>query len=371
MLNDYINSAKNAKKSAVDAAQAEMDALDALMDDLSALIDETETTVKDIINDIKNADNNYADLMKKLNQKIDKFQSDFAQKYNDAFQKYYDTDIGEISDTWGWTRSTFNTSMEHYDAYLDKLKNEGIKYAVQEYLASIIIVSMGGKATKDAIEKLINDPMGIYLLREYGDVSILLDDQLRIANLYGTLYDIISEQENWYQKGMRELNMNYNKIIKKLIEKDDYITRIAIELEIPKSWLQAILFREMRCLNPLDWSDYLFSGNSIGWGQIKPSTAINWYNSEILGNNLQLNSDDEHDMWDKLKDVDYNIQVVAMIIAQNISEIQQIKEEDFDLNDIDTVNTILSRYNSGSVTSDNGYGSSVFQYIDAFDEFNS
>lgn len=359
---------------------------------LQTTLNETSTFIKNLCNQIKTTNNDYANKINDLKNQVDSFVKNL-QKELDKIK------IGVAQDYTNYVSAVtwYNTNMpEKYSNVelidpikIDKIKstlngfgmqikNEGIQMALQRKLAIYILTGMGQFNISDGqIADFLKSPYGLVVISNIAGRAVLFENQLKVVDLYSSLQDVLDIQENWQSKMLREMNIPFDEIITLLLENDEYIESQAKSMGVDKSWVQAILFREMRCLNPLDWADGFKQDSSSGWAQIKPQTAIdalNWYNQQ-KGSTEIYTEDDKTEIWKQLNnDPKFSIKMSAILLKKYEEHAKELLGDTFDINDKNTVEFIFAQHNysdaepGGNVQQ--GYGHAVNQYVDAFKSLN-
>lgn len=193
---------------------------------------------------------------------------------------------------------------------------------------------------------------------------------------------------------------SYSEALDIILEHDEEITDYSNQFRIPKTMMQAILFREIWCCNPLDtaadsavenYFNDLFEhdGNatlphvrtdcSTGLGQIFASTATKALNHAasrgyILLDHMydQNNWRDQREIWLALHNNDnYNIMCVGLVLLDCQYEYEDAYnmpvERIFEYNATE-VTRILSRYN-GTGESAQAYGLDCYSYMQIFAKY--
>lgn len=184
---------------------------------------------------------------------------------------------------------------------------------------------------------------------------------------------------------------------------DNVITETAVQYGLNKSFIQAVLYREIYCMNYLDLAadqavmeTYIYEqamayynnlpwlvqflssppsspmgyrlGSSTGLGWIFASTAIyanNWAldNGMIAGKRYDVsNLSDRKEMWDKLKmDDSYNINMVGLVLSHKASLLGI-----GNLNEPEQGVQVIGKYN-GNIA----YGYLLYKYVAIFDQYNN
>ena len=169
-----------------------------------------------------------------------------------------------------------------------------------------------------------------------------------------------------------------------ILDYDDHISQLCNTqgFEIPKSFVQSLLMRELWCVNESDdiadsaVESGLIDDSSTGYGQIFAKTAIGALNNaNELGINTGMSSMDESSeedlstMWNSLhNDQDFNIRMVYYEVLNCANKTLQPNIYLWDYSE-NQIKAIFTRYN-GTNEDAVQYGNEVYEYYLIFKEYN-
>ena len=198
--------------------------------------------------------------------------------------------------------------------------------------------------------------------------------------------DIISRFNNLLGSGKKTPAHIYTteECINIIFNYDEYIVTLCntTDFEMPKAFVQALLMRELWCVNATDTAaDLLVSSginedSSTGYGQIFASTAIqalNFVNSIGMTTGMASmdvsNPEDIKQMWNNLHNDQYfNIKMVYYEVLNCTNKTCQPNRLLWEYTE-SQIKAVLSRYN-GTGDAAKQYGDEVYQYYLIFDSFN-
>ncbi len=196
-----------------------------------------------------------------------------------------------------------------------------------------------------------------------------------------------------------------NKALDVISKYNDRIEQVSEQLKIPKETIQAVLYRELICLNAKDIaSDAVVTGyhnarlgngipvvndaeewllgqlgddSSTGIGQIFARTAIKAENEASKEANINKILDDRNEndvwnMWQTLRDDSTNIYYIGLVLKmeaknQNVDDLSKASDEQ--------IRNVIAAYNGGSdsYTHNNPqrYGTQTKEYFDLFKRYNT
>lgn len=179
-----------------------------------------------------------------------------------------------------------------------------------------------------------------------------------------------------------------NEAVNLVLNNDASISEASNSLKVPKSFIQAILLKEISNIDAGDAiADKLVENyynkkanadkedSSTGLGQIFAKTAIRSHNQLVSLSIINENNINESDInarkevWFKLKDDnDYNIKAVAKTIKANATY-KGIASQLYEIDD-NKKQSLFAAYN-GSGPEATKYGSQVLKYQKQFEEYNN
>lgn len=195
-----------------------------------------------------------------------------------------------------------------------------------------------------------------------------------------------SEFNSLLGSGKKSVAHHYtpSQCIDMILEYDQHISQLCNSqyFEIPKSFVQALLMRELWCVNTGDdLADTLVESgaradSSTGYGQIFATTAIGALNNaNSIGINTGMssmdasNEDDLSDMWNDLHtDQNFNIKMVYYEVLNCANKTSQPNIYLWDYSE-SQIKAILARYN-GTGDEAAQYGDEVYEYYLIFKEYN-
>jgi hypothetical protein len=227
-------------------------------------------------------------------------------------------------------------------------------------------------------------------------------------NIDARLEESLDEAVNSYNTPQRTFNtalFNTNRTaLEEVLENEDRITRAADKYYVDKAMIQAIIFQETRFYGLDDVAGDFLTENSYSYeeqmekymkwdrarqagfvpppeafagyrldcstslGQITARTAIkatNWYNRQHGINERLYSCSSWRDLrlfWNRLQDDDYNIDMIARILAYERARMKKAGKQP-------SVQDIMARYN-GTGSHAQEYGRVTLRYYNAFSEYN-
>lgn len=222
--------------------------------------------------------------------------------------------------------------------------------------------------------------------------------------LYSDIEVQIKKDFSWIMENKNVGYYSTAECLNIIFNNDSFITEISNKYLIPKTAIQTVLLRELRCYDVRDdiadtfviqqfyylnqveiyenseWYQQLIMGypkmpipyredSSVGYGQIFASTAINasnWYK------NTNYDYSDWHDreyMWNQLRENNnFNIEMIAMVLIWGAND-KGLKKEYWKYSE-DEMKEMFARYN-GTNSDAKKYGDEVYNCYLIFDNYNT
>lgn len=235
-------------------------------------------------------------------------------------------------------------------------------------------------------------------------------------NLYQELNVYIDSDFDFIKKYKNVGHYTTKDCIDIIYEYDDLITKLSNEYMLPKAAIQAILMRELRCvdltddLKDISVNNYFLNQHQIeeyqeasileqilmgpqlpyvvtaedsstGYGQIFAYTAIksiNWAVNNHIISDIEYEYDynnwkDREYIWNKLKnDNEYNISIIAIVLMWGMNDElckMQTSDRSYWKFTDEQIKAMLTRYN-GYDENAIEYGNQVYNYYSVFDNYN-